>query len=208
MMSKRMNMVIILIVCTVTLATVLNYAADEAPASAPEFKDFKIILDRNVFDPSRSQRSSREERGRRVQPPDRLALMGVLIDNGKAVAFFEGSQREYNTELQRGETIDGYTITNIRTDRLIMQKGNQRIDLPVGSSLTKRSGEDWALSSREASEESSPRYGSSDKDSVTSGSIASGAQERSTASSVNEGSSNDIMKKLMERRRQEVNNEK
>jgi hypothetical protein len=208
MMCKRMNIVIVVIVCTVTLATVLNYAADEAPAGAPEFKDFKIILDRNVFDPSRSQRSSREERTRRVQPPDRLVLAGALIDNQRAVAFFEGSKREYNTEIQRGETIDGYVITSIRTDRIIMQKGNHRIDLPVGSSLTKRSGEDWALSSRETYDDSPPRYDSSEKDSVTSGSIASGAQERSTASNVNVGSSNDIMKKLMERRRQEVNNEK
>ena len=87
-------------------------AQENQSLTAPGFGSFRIVVDRNIFDPNR--RASRpERRSAPTEPaaePDQFALTGVLIHEGAAVAFFEGTKPEYSVDLKEGGKVAGYTV--------------------------------------------------------------------------------------------------
>jgi len=192
MIFKHIKKVLILAICATLLTTARIDAQNETSGSAPQFSEFKIIAERSIFDPSRTatRKSSSNREARRVQPPDRLTLSGVLIDDNQAIAFFEGSKSEFNKQLKTGANIAGYIITSIHTDIVVLEKDDRQIKLPVGSSLTKRETADWEISSTTSFE----GYAASKDNS----------QKETGDGAMQDDSSNDLLKKMMERRRQEM----
>ena len=168
----------------------LGRAQEDRSSTAPGFDSFRIVVDRNIFDPNR--RASRPER--RSAPkepaaqPDQIALTGVLIHEGAAVAFFEGTKPEYSVDLKEGGTVAGYTVVEIRTDGLKLSKDGREIELPVGSGLSRQNGAEWELSS-------SPSF-------LSRGEPSSGERPAETKSS--DSSSADLLERLRTRRRREV----
>ena len=127
----------------------VGLAQEEPSSAAPGFESYRILVDRNIFDPNR--RASRPERRSTptepVPQPDQLAVTGVLIHEGAAVAFFEGTKPDYNADLNEGGTVAGYTVVEIRTDHLRLSKDGREIELPVGSGLSRHDEGEWQLSS-------------------------------------------------------------
>jgi len=130
-------------------APLLVPAVAKAGSSSPEFSSFKILLQRNVFDPNRTpfRENSDQSRKPRPNPIDRFTLLGVLINSGDSLAFFEGSQTEFRREFKPGETIAGFRIAGISTEKVLLEKQGRKIPIPVGQGMSSTDGKDWEVSS-------------------------------------------------------------
>ena len=173
------------------------------------FDSFQIVVDRNIFDPNRRRQqrggASMADPPRVQQPPDeRIALTGSLIyetaNNTEIIAFFEGSKAEYNATIRLGESIAGYRVAEIRTDGVKLETENQQIDLPVGAGLSRQVEGKWQIvSASDLSARRGPESGSPETIQTRPTSSGDSAETKSS-----EGSTNDVLRKLMERRKQEL----
>ncbi len=177
-------------------------AEENKSSDMSEFESFRIVVDRNIFDPNRSphQLNSRSVSNDPVSQPERLALLGAMVYGEEAVAFFEGTKPEYTANVNEGDTIAGYRIVEIRTDGLKLSKGERHIELPVGSVLSRQRGSEWELSL------SAGRF---NRSGLTSHSRESEQQglSRGQAPSRDESSGSsytDLLKRLKERRKREL----
>ena len=168
----------------------LGHAQESRSSTGPGFESFRIVVARNIFDPNR--RESRSESRPAPEEPapqrDQFALTGVLIHEGAAVAFFEGTKPDYNADLKQGGTVGGYRIVEIRTDGIKLSKDGREIGLPVGSGLSKQHEGEWELSS-------APSF----LDRLEPSSNQSTADAES-----NDSSSTDLLERLRKRRQREV----
>jgi len=125
-------------------------SAGAADSEGISYESFRIVVERNIFDPGRSPgRPARSEAPEvQSQTPaqnDRVSLYGALIDGGTAVAFFSGTRDEYNRVARQGETIAGYRVIEIRTQSVELEKDGERIDLPVGGGLSRPGEGGWTV---------------------------------------------------------------
>jgi hypothetical protein len=111
--------VISLVLYMLTPATNLDAASTPATNSSSglDFSTFKIITDRNIFNPRRSARSVTRSETRRTSTPkvDSFALVGTMSYEKGPFAFFEGSQSEYRKALKPEDTIAGFKVAEIQT---------------------------------------------------------------------------------------------
>ncbi|HXI85579.1 MAG TPA: hypothetical protein VNL17_15970 [Verrucomicrobiae bacterium] len=181
-----------------------SFAGDtNNPTAAVAYPSFKIISQRNIFDPNR--RAGSGERGRRIDP-NRLAraegfsLVGTLIDKRGEFAFFSGSDSKYKKVLKVAGTIADYKVTEVAPDHVQLEtKGNQ-IKMAVGMQMKKLDAGEWQLvdgtvALAKPSETTDAASASETKDTETSDSGPS------TGSS----SADAILKKLMQQREKELN---
>ena len=185
------------------LISLLLLAVTEAPARAqetnspgrPDFQDFRIISERNIFNPNRSQR---RERSRSEREPERrtrtesVALLGTMNYDKGWFAFFDGSRSDYRKALQAGDAIAGYTVGEIAPNHVKLESTNSPpIQLRVGTQMRKQDDEgDWEIRDRfeTASTPTAP--------------AATAGDTNTTPSSSAEES--DIVKRLMQKREQEL----
>ncbi|MFH1742613.1 MAG: hypothetical protein ABIH23_26715 [bacterium] len=189
--SKRLFILI-----AIPLVCLSVYGQDDAVNSSPAFESFSIVLDRNIFNPNRYPR--REAETPALPPPrppeiEHVSLIGTIIYSEGAVAFFEGTRSESAVRLE-GE-IAGYRITKIGTDKVKLEKDDQSVDLPVGMGLSRQDEGEWEVSSTSFS---SNRRESS----VPAGDRSGSASSSGSESDKQEPS--DVLKKLIERRKQET----
>jgi hypothetical protein len=220
------------------------------------YDSFKLLIERNIFDPQRRKPIPFIERPAPPPPPPReesFALVGVFMNGKDKVAFFEGSDREWSGSRKVGESIAGFVLKEVEfSHALLIQKTVQAssidstvsevavspeketeiegaltaassiqeattpeddleeeaFSLMVGQSMRRRGDSPWDLddsggvvsrfSSRQnrgverAAEESS-----ADSDSTTA--------DKSSAASSDGGGMSDVLRKMMERRKQEIN---
>jgi hypothetical protein len=155
----------------------------KAPAG-PDFNDFKIIVDRNIFNARRSGGSTGRTDGEKPPREDRITLVGTLSYEKGPYAFFDGSSSEFRKVAETGKSIAGYTITAIDTDAVKMTAGTNSITLHVGMELRREEEGEWRVSN---------------------GSFVQSTPTPSASSS--DSSSNDddaLVKKLMQQREQEL----
>lgn len=179
----------IIIFASVLAALGSRAHAEESPAKEA-YKDFKIVADRNIFNSERSgdrRESPRQQRTVRAAP-DEFRLVGVMLNGEDATAFFEGSRSDYGGQWKKGDLIAGFKIIDVRTDGVTLEKDAKHTQLPMASAMKSSEEGVWNLTkstgefARPSSESSSAAQGSSDSD----------------------GDSGEVLKRLMERRRREV----
>lgn len=169
---------------------------DRRPKPEDEMAKFKILFDRNIFDPARQPEAPERVEGPAPEPRvDRLYLTGVLVSPEERLAFFEGSRDEYFGAIEKGGEIAGFNIAHVDTDRATLEQNDQKLNLPVGTGLTRREGEDWQHGSGLYLSRESPS--------------SSSAEETPTSSfnTKRDGSDSaklELIKKLKERRMQEL----
>lgn len=159
-----------------------------ASGSGSDFLAFKIITDRNIFDPTRSPRSTRPrvETRRPNQPAETFTLVGTLSYEAVAYAFFDGSRSEHKKAVEVGGQIGEYTVKNVGPTSVRLEAEGKVIDLPIGGQM-RRTEEGWQLNS------SSIASAASDSQSSSSSSTESSPDDES-----------DIIKRLMQKREQEM----
>src|SRR5207245_1690881 len=132
------------------LAAPLAMEAQEAnPPSRRDYSAFRIIAERNNFNPNRSGRSGRSaaraaSEGRVATPS--FALVGTMCYEQGRFAFFDGSSSDYRKALEPADSIAGYKIAAITPGHVKLESTNgQPIDLAVGMQMKKQDEGDWLL---------------------------------------------------------------
>ena len=182
-----------------------NAAPTVAASPAPDrdvvsFDEFKIITQRNIFDPNRRIPGSRsgpreESRPRRI---DYLNLVGAMSYEKGRFAFFDGSSSEYRKSVKPGDSIAGYKVADVTANKVTLENGDKKFEIPVGGQMKRVDEGEWKVNSSPESFASST--GSSGSSSSSSRSTTPSSSGSGSSSSTDE--ENPILKRLLEQRRQ------
>lgn len=177
-------------------------------SSKPDYSSFKIVTDRNIFDPNRNPRRPNGETPRpRPKVIDSLALVGVMSYEKGTFAFFDGSRGEFKKALKSSDSIGGLRLAAIEAGAVKLTKGDQTLDLRVGMQLKREDEGEWRLSgtaeSFAASYSSSGGSGRGSYSNSSSGSTGSSPSQTSTSDATSTAGDNDVLRRLMQRREQE-----
>jgi hypothetical protein len=116
-------------------------------ASGPNYDSFKIIRQRNIFDPNRSGRTPFEQRTRVRQPVvDSFALVGTMSYSKGKFAFFDGSAFQFKKVLEPGGNIAGYTVKDITPNAVTLAANGKEFGMKVGAQLRNEGASGWKLS--------------------------------------------------------------
>jgi hypothetical protein len=192
------------------LGALLAMEAQEANLpSRRDYSAFRIIAERNIFNPNRSGRSGRSA-GRaasegRVATPS-FALVGTMCYEQGRFAFFDGSSSDYRKALEPADSIAGYKIAAITPGHVKLESTNgQPIDLAVGMQMKKQDEGDWLLV---AGAESSKTPGHSPASAGSPDPSVAADDKTETAEATDAdpaGPADEVLKKLMQKREQELN---
>jgi hypothetical protein len=195
----------------------------------PDYSTFKIVNDRNIFNPHRRGRSSRAPETQSTSKADSFALVGTMSYEKGIFAFFDGSKSEFRKVVKPAETIAGYTVTDIAPNSVKLVSGTNQIELNIGSQMRREEEDDWRLSARKESSASTRTVGTANRrvperrttppgtpaETVTTESPASDATVQADIADVpSEGTSTNasssetddpVLRRLMQRREQEIN---
>lgn len=134
------------------LAGFLAQAQNDAPAKALDFSAFRIISDRNIFNPNRyatSGRSNYHPTSATRRTPS-VSFVGTLsYSEGETpgeYAFFDGTSYDYRKVLKQDDTIVGYKISAITPDSVTLTQDTNRIVLKMGMQLRDDGSGHWYLS--------------------------------------------------------------
>jgi len=165
-----------------------------APA-ATNFSSFQIIVDRNIFDPNRYARTP----GGRHRPISKSApyfsLVGTLSSRNGMLAFFDGNDPDYRKVLSPDGVIAGYKVVEITLRYAKLEAAGKPVEkMKVGAQMRQEGKDEWKL------------VGSDELSAATDGNEATATDETPAASPASGSSSepNDILKKLMQQREQEL----
>ena len=188
-----------------------------------QYENFELILNNNIFNSNREDRARLEAERQRARensiPVDRFSLVGTMHNNDESLAFFSGSSSRFNAVLKTGEQIEGYYVKEIHEKNIVLEKEGSEIDFSVGMGMTRRGDDPWEIvqnagsdfrgssgSSRSRSGSRSSRGPSRDNRPPSRSSSNSNSSSSSTATSEPDAASkSDILKRMMERRRQQMN---
>ncbi len=176
-----------------------------------DFSSFRIIAERNIFDPNRSPRGRRFERRDDFRPArvDAFSLLGTMSYENGQFAFFDGTSSEYRKVLKPADSIAGYKITEIAPKDVKLAAADGKVlELPVGMQLRREEEGEWVITARTESYGSSggtPPASTVSSIPVTNAPSQSVGTNAETAAASSGGGESDILKRLMQRREQELN---
>ncbi len=124
------------------------------------YDSFRMISDRNIFNPSRYARGTSRPPTTRTtsRSPARVesfSLVGIMAYEKGTFAFFDGTSSDYKQALQSGAQIGEYTLTRVTPDAVQLTTGTNAFELKVGMQLRREDEGDWFLT--EGTESSSRR---------------------------------------------------
>jgi hypothetical protein len=200
-----------------------------APAKA-EFSNFKLVAERNIFNPKRQARSSGRRESRPVPKTESLTLVGTMHYEQGLFAFFDGTKSDYRQAVKPAQAIAGCTLTEISPTGVRLAVGTNEIRLLVGQQLRREEAGAWEVASADAggsgySRPDRPRSLTTPVPGAVSAAPAgaeAGAQEGEPADVAmdtpppqetvsqepepgNAGTDDPVLKRLMQRREQELN---
>ena len=168
-------------------------AADTNSVSGTDFQAFKIIAERNIFNPVRSGRVAQTAKPKPVKI-DTVTLVGASSSETGRFAFFDGSSSEFRKVVKRGDSLAGFKIADISWNRVKLVSTNGKpMEMAIQSQMKRQDDGEWILNASPEPTLSSSAEPSSNKGGKT-----------ESASSVGES---DVLKKLMQKREEELKNE-
>lgn len=147
--------------------------------SSLDYSAFRLIVDRNIFDPNRAPHS-RSTAQPKTSPT--FTLVGTMSYEKGIFAFFDGTSGDYKKAVKPDGTIAGYKVTGISADAVKLAQGSNTLELAVGTQMRRRDDGTWEKSTSSESSTSS---------------------SNSTNESTPTGAESDIIKKMMMRREKE-----
>ena len=176
----------------------------EEPAPVAGLEAFRIIFDRNIFNPNRSARrlaSGRSESPRPVRR-ERFTLVGTMSYEKGHFAFFDGSSAEFRKVAQPDETIAGYRIVEIAANSVTLASTNgPPVQLVVGMQMQREDDAEWQLSARQERLENAT--GTAPASATATLATRPPDLEDNVADDDDE-----VLKRLLQKREEEFNNEK
>ncbi|MDG1891448.1 MAG: hypothetical protein P8L18_09065 [Verrucomicrobiota bacterium] len=161
----------------------------EESVSMNDFSSFNLILERNIFDPDRRGPRKREVKETKPKPPlkDSFTLLGTMSYEGKQFAFFGASDSSWAGAFKPGDSLADHTLAQIKFDRVILQWGDDTIDFAVGDARFRYGDTPWNT-----------------QNGLSAGSEDQALDSPADVSEVSKLEGNDLLKQLMERRKQEL----
>jgi hypothetical protein len=122
--------------------TLLTAAAQPANYSA-----FKIITDRNIFNPNRQPHSRfNTVRSGGAQPvTESISLVGTMSYEKGDYAFFDGTSSEFRKAVKPGGRIAGFAVTAVGTNYVKMLQGSNELQVVIGTKLRRDDEGNWAI---------------------------------------------------------------
>jgi len=175
-------------------------ASAQAPAVAKGFDAYGIVRTRNIFDPARSGFSAAiVTRPRIVAQPSRrssdfITLTGIMVNGGKAFAFFGGSRPDYDKVLPVNGEIAGAKLTKIAPTGVEVNRNGKTVSIPVGQTMTFDSSTPGAALAPAGN----------NFNAAPAAAAAPPAGDLPPTSTPLPGNLNEVMRRMMERRAQEL----
>ena len=189
-------------------------------------QDFDILHKRNIFDPNRKPYS--EGRKRTVPKPepqiDAFTVIGLMAytaskssetapkssEANRQIAVLSGSSSEYSGVFKLNDQIDNLKLISLSDKAASFAEGEVTFSVDIGTSLRRVDGGAWKESSERV--RTASRSGSSRSQYSSRGTARSNDNKDSTKDSEDKGDESDgsedseaeLLRKMMERRRQEV----
>jgi hypothetical protein len=112
--------------------------ATKAVSPADSFEAFRIIAEKNIFNPNRVglTRATTE-----AKPP----LVGTVEFGGKRVALFESAEVAFRKTVAEGETLGEFTVRRVGNEGVDLVRGDQVLALRVAQRLRRPEGADWSV---------------------------------------------------------------
>ncbi len=182
-------------VCKILAIAALVMAGDFAAraqqtnrTSQVDFSNFQVISERNIFNPNRT---ARHKHGNRPQPvADAFSLVGTMSYAKGTFAFFDGTSSDYRRVVQNAGTIAGYKVTNITPTAVKLANGDKQLVMKVGTQMRREEKGAWQL----AATSELPVETTENAD----------VAPTETAASDSDSGGNDVLKRLMKQREQEL----
>jgi hypothetical protein len=114
----------------------------------PGIMEYAVIAEQNLFHPER--KIPVEKKGKPPEPRPEIVLYGTIVFDNLTLAYIEDKKREYaptpgrgkrHRTVKIGDNIQGFIVKEIKTDSIMLQKGEEKIFASL-----KKSGEKKALS--------------------------------------------------------------
>jgi hypothetical protein len=174
-------------------------APTAVPQKRPDFDVFRIIVERNIFDPTRKPGGApvKDAPPPADAPQQTVRLMGTWLRDDHALALFEGSGDVPREGLEEGASIAGYRIAEVRTDAVVLANDQGKIELHVGAGLARKGEGTWAVVENPVT--SQPTADSAKATESKQGGEAAGQQ-----TTPGNKAPDDALEKLRERRRKEM----
>jgi hypothetical protein len=165
-------------------------------AAGTDYSAFRVIADRNIFDPNRYPRTSTTYHRSRPRPVSRSApaftLVGTMDYQKGMFAFFDGNDSDYRKVLERNGVVAGYTVTEITLQGVKLASKGKEFEMKIGSQLQRNSEGRW-----EFSDQSESPASTDDMKNATPAETPGVSIDPSLEA-------NDVLKKLMQKRAQEL----
>ncbi len=175
---------------------------NQPPLPVTRFEDFAPLLHNNIFDAHRQDRARLDTEKQRSQqrplPVIRFALVGTMHNQGKAFAFFTGTEPAFCSVRQTGQPIAGYTVAAIRDKTVTLSKEGKAFELAVGMEMRRQGEAEWQLGKNSSSSQTSAPIPDKRKPSDS-------KQKTEEKPPPLKGADDDILKQMMKRRQQELN---
>ncbi len=152
--------------------------------SSLDYAAFRLVAERNIFDPNRSPRNNPRPSGAAPKISDAFTLVGTMSYEKGDFAFFDGTRTDYKKAVKTNDTIAGYKVTAIAPDSVKLAQNTNVLELAVGTQLSRRDDGTWARS-------------------ATSASYAAAPSGTTTSSSATSAADNDVLTKMKMRRDKE-----
>ena len=168
-------------------ATPVSASAKPAPTAAKgSFDSFRLIGDRNIFDPNRRSRTARSASNEPPAPTgDTIAFVGTMDYDQGIYAFFDSADSRYRQVLPAGGKLAEFVVKHVGARSVDLTRDGQVTTLQITQQLHRPDGGEWTVT------------GASPAPTV------SAATEGDAAPAVPADAS-DILKRLMEQRQKQL----
>jgi hypothetical protein len=219
---RRMGRSAIAALAAGVFALTFSSRGAEEPAGGGEedgWAAFRMIAQRNIFDPNRSGPSV-PARPREVAPPARVetfALVGTMVYEKGRFAFFDGSSSEYRRAAHKGETIAGFTVEEITPQGVKLVNGDKVLNLALREEVRREDEGEWkkggtsslrweTRSGSGSGSGGSRRFGFRETSSSSSSSFRREreSESKSSGSGGSDADASEVLKRLMEQREKEL----
>lgn len=170
-------------------------------------QDFDILHKRNIFDPNRKPyREPRKPQDPEPEPQiDAFTVIGLMAYTDRQIVVLSGSSSEYNGVFKLNDQIDNLKLISLGDKAVSFAEGETNFSVGIGTGLRRVDGGDWKESTERVSSTSRSQYssrGTTRSDENTDS--AKESEDKAGEADDSEDSAAELLRKMMERRRQEV----
>jgi hypothetical protein len=113
-----------------------------------DYDSFRVISDRNIFNPNRYARSSTRTTRTETRPAARVeafTLVGLMAYEKGVFAFFDGTSASYKKTLEANGEISEFKAAEVTPDELKLVSGTNEFVLHVGMQVRREDEGHWFL---------------------------------------------------------------